>query len=135
MAGVGIHTLTYTYTDANGCTNSTTNTITVVADPIVTFAPVADVCENSAAFALNPFVTPLGGVFSGTGVSGNTFTPGAAGTYTVTYTVTSNGCSTSVTRNIVVLPNPTVTWTNTLAGQCETETSYVLTGGLPTGGV
>jgi len=30
-AGVGTHTITYTYTDGNGCTNSTTQSVTVNA--------------------------------------------------------------------------------------------------------
>jgi hypothetical protein len=29
VAGVGTHTITYTYTDANGCTNTTTQNILV----------------------------------------------------------------------------------------------------------
>src|SRR5512136_785916 len=38
VAGIGVHTLTYTYTDGTtGCTNSATNSITVNGLPAVTF--------------------------------------------------------------------------------------------------
>jgi hypothetical protein len=33
IAGVGTHTITYTYTDINGCTNSTTQNIVVNLTP------------------------------------------------------------------------------------------------------
>ena len=49
--------------------------------------------------------TPAGGVFSGQGISGNTFSPalaGPGGPYTITYTYTLNGCSVSTTSTVTV---------------------------------
>lgn len=48
--------------------------------------------------------TPVGGVFSGSGISGSTFDPSVAGvgTHTITYTYTTNGCSGSGSQMVVV---------------------------------
>jgi hypothetical protein len=53
--------------------------------------------------------SPVGGVFSGAGVVGNTFCPTTSGTFTVTYTVTQNGCTFTTTTNVIVNPIPTLT--------------------------
>jgi len=137
-AGVGIHTLTYTYTDANGCVNSATNTIEVVPVPVVSFSPLPDVCVNAPAFDLATYVTPTGGTFSGSpAISGSVFDPATAGagTHNITYTYTSGGCTTTVTRSINVLPLPVVSWTNVLTNQCIDAPDYFLTGATPAGGV
>ncbi|MEP7166033.1 MAG: hypothetical protein ABI741_15125, partial [Ferruginibacter sp.] len=46
-----------------------------------------------------------------------------------------NGCVNSATNTIEVYALPVVTWTNLLTTQCETSTTYTLTGGNPAGGV
>ena len=52
--------------------------------------------------------SPVGGTFSGVGVTGNLFDP-SVGTQTVTYTYTNgDGCTNSATSVIVVNPLPTV---------------------------
>ena len=109
VAGAGTHTITYTSTDANGCTNSATRDITVNALPVVSFAAIDPVCVNAEDFILNQG-SPAGGTYSGTGVSGNVFSPATAGsgTHTITYTYTdANGCTNSATRDITVNPLPT----------------------------
>jgi uncharacterized repeat protein (TIGR01451 family) len=136
VAGVGTHTLTYTYGNANGCINSASTTITVYSLPSANFGPVAPVCVNAAAFALTTG-TPAGGVYSGPGVSGGFFNPAIAGVgnHTLTYTVTNaNNCTSTATTVVTVNSLPTVTWTNALDAQCVSSTTYALTGGLPAGG-
>ncbi len=51
---------------------------------------------------------PAGGTFSGPGISGNTFDPGAAGagTHTVTYSLNLSGCDASISKDIIVTPEP-----------------------------
>ena len=70
----------------------------------VTFTPET-VCENTI-IDLNNWITPFppnGGTFSGTFVSGNTFTPTASGTYTLTFTYEDNlECENTVIANVVV---------------------------------
>lgn len=52
--------------------------------------------------------TPLGGTFSGPGVTANQFCPGDAdiGTHTITYEVSVNGCVFVATEVFVVNPGP-----------------------------
>ncbi|WP_298321446.1 hypothetical protein, partial [uncultured Aquimarina sp.] len=47
VAGVGIHTITYSFTDANGCDNSASDTIEVFDLPTVTFTAPADLCIDA----------------------------------------------------------------------------------------
>jgi hypothetical protein len=85
-----------------GSVNSTAATLTVNAMPVISFSATSIVCVSDAAFTLS--ASPAGGTFSGSGVSGSTFTPSAAGigTSAVTYTVTTNGCTSAATRTIQV---------------------------------
>jgi len=101
-------TTTYIVTDANDVGCSTVGSITVVVNPV----PVADAGSYSAvcqdADDINLVGSPAGGVFSGNGVTGNTFNPSIGGNQTITYTyTTAEGCSDSDQTVIQVnaLPN------------------------------
>jgi hypothetical protein len=114
-----------------GTTGSTTIVLTDlgVADPSFT-GLTGPACASGSALALSPVMA--GGVFAGTGVSGSSFDPAAAGagTYSVTYTV--EGCYTS-TQSITVNAAPSVTASST-AIACNGQTSTVTvsaTGGTP----
>ena len=52
-AGVGVTTITYTYTDANGCTNSTTDNVEVYALPVVSFTALSDLCIDAGVQTLS----------------------------------------------------------------------------------
>jgi hypothetical protein len=110
LAGVGPHTLTYTYTDGNGCTNSATNSILVNALPA---APTAGnngpVCAGST---LNLTATAVPGAsYAWTGPNGFTSTlqnpsitnatTAATGTYSVTATVGS--CVSAVATTVATV--------------------------------
>jgi gliding motility-associated-like protein len=132
-AGAGTHTITYNYTDANGCSNSTTTTITVNALPVVNAGTYTPVCINAAAVALNG--TPVGGTFSGPGVTGTNFNPATAGagTHTITYNYAdANGCSNSTTTSITVNALPVVN-AGTYTPVCINATAIALNG-TPAGG-
>lgn len=83
---------TYTFTDSNGCSSSSTSTIMVNASPIVTSSNVSGCAGDSIAL----FGTPSGGIFS----KSNPYT-GVSTTYQYTYT-NLNGCSSSSTSTITV---------------------------------
>jgi trimeric autotransporter adhesin len=103
---VGTQTITYDYTDGNSCSNSSTSTITVVDPSSVSAGAYSPVCIDAAD--VNLVGTPSGGVFSGTGVTGNFFDP-SVGTQLITYDYTdANGCSGSGTTTITVNPLPVV---------------------------
>jgi gliding motility-associated-like protein len=74
----------------------------------LTIQPVAALCSNGPSVALVPSVA--GGVFSGTGVSGNTFNPTSSGvgTFNISYAMMGNSCTIPASRSIVVNPVPTV---------------------------
>ncbi|MCW5922183.1 MAG: HYR domain-containing protein [Saprospiraceae bacterium] len=111
-AGLGTHTLTYTYQDDNGCENSCTFDITVIEAPVATCPTVGPVCLNEAPFLLAGGL-PTGGTYSGPGVSGGIFTASTAGVglHTITYTVTVAGCTDDCTFDIQVNGIPAVTFT------------------------
>ncbi len=102
----GTTTVSYFVTDAAG--NSDSCSFDIVVTPVTaSLAPFSSssVCTTDPAFAL-PAGTPSGGTYAGTGVVGTTFSPSTAGagTYWITYTVTSGNCSASDSSQIVVSP-------------------------------
>lgn len=103
---LGSQTVTYAYTDGNGCSNSANSSITVVGSSSVNAGSYAAVCIDAADVVLAGI--PSGGTFSGTGVTGNLFDP-SSGTQTINYDyVDVNGCSGSATTTIIVNQLPIV---------------------------
>ena len=130
VAGPGAHTIAYTYTDGNGCTNVQNQTVVVNALPPVIFSPVADFCGNDLPYTLVE-ATPAGGIYSGTGVSGGIFDPTLAGigAHAITYTFTDGGttCTNFDVQTIVVNDAPTVIASASDVSLCDGET-VTLTG-------
>ena len=105
IAGVGIHTISYELTDANGCTGSDRIEIEVFALPDASFTLQSTTCLDD-----NPISLTGNGTFTGVGVTGSSFDPAQAGvgTHTITFMVTdANGCTNSSTADIEVLQTPT----------------------------
>jgi len=84
---------------------SALTTVTVHPLPVVTYVELNNpVFNNTPSFPLTPGV-PAGGIYSGPGVTGNTFDPATVGvgSHEITYSFTDNfGCSGSDTSVIVV---------------------------------
>ena len=77
--------------------------------PIPSFTGLpAAMCSNDVSVTL--VGTPTGGIFTGSGIVGNEFSPAAltvAGSYDIVYTVTNtNGCSNSDTNVVIVSTAP-----------------------------
>ncbi len=104
---------TWTVTAEDHCGNSATCVVVyiwTVTPPEVICPPDVTVCHDIDEYTFIG-ADPIDGDFSGPGVSGNLFHPSslAAGSYTITYTVTANGgCTNSCTFNVNVAPLPTV---------------------------
>lgn len=131
-AGAGTYPVTYSYTDANGCSGQSTTNIVVNPLPNVSAGTYPQVCSNASLVSLNG--VPSGGSWSGTGVNGNTFNPAAgAGTYTLTYIYTdANGCSNSATAFQKVNGLPVVS-SGAYPGACDKSANINLAGS-PSGG-
>ena len=95
-------TYTVTATNSESCTAKDEVEVVVNSLPVITIDPVSIVCVSDAPITLS--ASPAGGTFSGTGVSGSEFDPAGldTGSYVVTYDVTENGCSASLTETVVV---------------------------------
>jgi uncharacterized protein (TIGR02145 family) len=135
-AGIGTHTIIYTYTDGNGCTNSTSQTIQVAPLPVITFNFIPDVCVNQSPVQLTEGL-PIGGIYSGPGVTGGIFTPSIAGTgtHSITYTYTDgNGCTSSATQTIHVNALPSIQF-GSMPDACVDQAPFPLNAALPVGGV
>ncbi len=95
LFGIGIHHITYIYTNASGCTDSASIDFTVHPQPNITTDTAPDLCTGSSPMNLNNYFTPLGGGYVGFGVSQNYFYPAltGAGNDTITYYYTDQfGC-------------------------------------------
>ncbi len=106
-SGVGTFELTYSFTDANGCSNDDAIVVEVI-DPIeVDAGPDLSFCAGIGGQQLNA-PTP-GGTWSGDGVTASgVFTPEIAGNYTLTYAVGGGSCLIQDEINVEVfaLPEP-----------------------------
>lgn len=133
VSGAGNHVLTYAVS-VNGCTGTDTKSITVFNPPVVSAGTDQNVCAGAGN--LNLSGTPSGGIWSGVGVNqSGVFNPGGlSGNYTLTYSVTQNGC-TGTDQTIV---NVNTAAANVQAGAdfsvCENG-NPVQINGTPAGGV
>jgi PKD repeat protein len=135
VANTGNHVITYSITDANGCSD-TDDAILTVATPDATITPVDTLCEDSPAVTL--LARDLGGVWSGPGVVGNLFIPAlaGAGNHLIRYNIINTDCSDNDSAIIIVMPLPNIIiedpGTVFLNGPTVSMTAYP-TGGAWTG--
>jgi len=105
-------TYTVTVTNAQGCSDIKSISVTINALPVVSLSGVGNTCcINANIITLTG--TPPGGIFSGQGVVGNVFNPslaGVGGPYQLIYSYTdANTCSGSDTTLVTVNALPIVT--------------------------
>src|SRR5204863_6391377 len=108
-AAGGVYTVNYSAT-VNGCPRTGSFTITVSTVPAPTFGTIGTLCPGATATLSATFpagTTVTGVVWSGTGVSGTTFTaPAAGGVFTVNYSAIVNGCPVTGSFTITVSTVP-----------------------------
>ncbi|MBK8882998.1 MAG: PKD domain-containing protein [Bacteroidales bacterium] len=107
IAGSGNHVIKYEITDGFGCSDSD-STILTVATPDATITPVDTLCVNGPIVFLTAH--DLGGIWSGKGVTGNTFDPAIAGAgdHIISYNIINQDCKDSDTTIITVVPIPVI---------------------------
>ena len=132
VPGAGNHTVTYTITDENGCTDSDATIITV-ATPDATITPVDTLCNDSPSVILEAI--DLGGIWSGPGVVGNTFNPLIAGTgdHLIRYSIENADCRDLDSTVITVMPVPTIIIEN--PGTLYINTEAITLNALPENGI
>ena len=133
-AGSGTTNISYKVTSSNGCADSAAFSILVNAKPTVSLSSVGPFCSGSSAVTLTNG-TPIGGTYSGPGISGSTFDPSIAGvgTHTIKYIATNSaGCTDSTTTSISVA-NGTSATLDPFSSVCS-DTTFTLSGGKPAGG-
>lgn len=121
-------------TDTNGCTSSDTINVTINASPnVAANASALSSCEDGGPITLS--ATPVGGTWSGPGVTGNTFDPTVGGgAYMPTYSITdANGCSGSAWVNITVYSLPVLQASSSASNVCMDDANVMLLG-TPSGG-
>jgi hypothetical protein len=135
-AGLGLHQISYAYTDTFGCSGSAVQTIFVQSSPNITGTPPSQICASDDPILLG-FAQPGPGQYSGLAVNNGFFDPDLAGggTHSVTYEVTlANGCSDSTIFEILVNDDPMVSL-GLFPDHCINQGNIQLVGGQPLGGV
>lgn len=112
--GLGNQTLTYTFTDQNGCINEDQKLVNVIAPIFPEAGPNRSFCLQDASIVLNPTTQP-GGIWTGPGVSSAAgvyqFSPLTAGvgSHKLVYTINAGTtCETFDTLRYKVFPLPEV---------------------------
>lgn len=110
-AGVGPHTIAYTYTDNKGCTDSSQQQIIVRPLPVINVQSFGNICLDAEPLVLTQG-SPAGGTYFGTAVNAGSFSPSLAGvgTHTIYYTYTepTYACSDTSSNTIEVRPLPEI---------------------------
>ncbi len=126
-------TYTVTGTDVNGCTGTSTITITVNAPPVITTTAGDSICDGTMYTITASGGTSYSWMPGGQTTASINITPNTTTTYTVTGT-DLNGCTATATVTVGVFALPNVTLTLNPATVCINWAPYLLTGGAPLGG-
>lgn len=133
--GVGEVLVTYTITNEFDCTYSSVESAFIFDFPDPEFTPVIVCIGSTGQFFMNPVTT--GGTFEGVGMDPDgAFEPDGLeiGEYNVTYTITVNGCTSTLTliNQVVDGPDPEFT-TVTVCQGASAQLIPVTTGGVWSG--
>src|SRR5947207_29887 len=131
-SSAGTYTVTYSFTDANSCNNTTTASVTVRALPTATISYTGSpFCATGTASVIQTGQT--GGTYSASpaGLSINSTSgqinlgASSAGTYTVTYSFTDGTCNNTTTASVTVNALPTASISYSGGPFCATGTKSV----------
>jgi large repetitive protein len=142
LAGIGTHVITYTYTDANGCSGTSSANITVNGQQDAAITAAGPLCESDMPVDLS--AASSGGSWSGAGITNTLtgeFSPSVAGagTHQVIYSIPGS-CGDTDTLSIIVYaapsanagPDQTIEWGASTNLNASGGTSYSWT---PSGGL
>ncbi len=130
----GTQTITYTYTNTNGCSYTATQSFPVNAAPVVSFSPLPALCSDALPFTIQN-ASPTGGMYYGDSLRNGVFFP-SSGTQMIKYVLTNSaGCKDSATQTITIKPAPVVMQDTSFTRLCLGGDTVMLSGATPTGGV
>jgi PKD repeat protein len=127
VAGVGLHTLRYVYTDSLGCTGRDSVQVRVRALPGLGFPAPSPVCLDRDTLRLVGG-SPSGGTYVGNGLVNGVVQLRnlGAGTHQVGYTVVdTNGCRDTLWRSLIIR-QPQALAFSALGPYCPTEVNVIL---------
>ena len=127
----GTYTVTYSFTSAAGCANTATTSVTINALPTATisyagspFCGIGTVSVTQTGTGGGAYTSTAGLTINGTTGLINLATS-TAGTYTVTYTFASAGCTNTATTSITIDAAPSATISYAGSPFCATGTGTV----------
>lgn len=142
-----INTMSYTDTESglcpgnywvdiiHNCDDTIRENFTILDNFVSTIDPnwtvPTGLCASNAPIDLSALVTGTpGGTFTGTGVTGTMFDP-SVGSQTITYTVGTAPCDSSLAQLITIVPSADASWTaptGLCAGNAPVDLSALITG-------
>jgi hypothetical protein len=128
LAGLGVHTISYTVEGSNGCSSQSSVVTEVVDVASSAFTGLnASYCTADEVSQLDG--VQAGGVFTGTGVEGDVFNPtlAGAGEHIITYTVDFGSCSSTTDITTTVYTSPIAEFSGLSASHCLGDAPEVLT--------
>lgn len=138
VAGVGIHTLYYSYTDPAGCATVTDSADYIVHEEVTAINdfPLQSLCIGSDSIDLTVLGQPAGGEWSIDWNSATSFNPQALGlgSYDLVYFAENAACSDTDTMVVDVINAVTATLALPTDTICQDAEPLVLFGGEPAGG-
>ncbi|MFN9596230.1 MAG: choice-of-anchor L domain-containing protein [Bacteroidota bacterium] len=123
-------TYTVTVTNANGCTGSTSQAVTINTNPVPVISGTFSACQGASA-TLNAAPAGAASYVWSNGATSASISPNVTGTYTVTVTL-AGGCSGSSSQAVTINPNPSPTIAGTFAACQGASASLNATPGLTT---
>ncbi|MDR2086887.1 MAG: T9SS type A sorting domain-containing protein [Dysgonamonadaceae bacterium] len=129
-AKVGFNTVSYTY-GTGVCKKTIKTEIVVNAIPAVNIGAVPKICQSNIILDLSRYITPVGGSFSGVGVTPDGIVTAVGlgiGKHELYYDYQNdNACSirTSFQVDVVDLCSTQTKWSSALPQLCDTDSSYI----------
>ena len=120
LATVGVNEIIYA--TSGQCNDADTISIQVNATPVISITSIDSLCEGSSSVTLNAL--PAGGLWTGNGVSNDSFDPSLPGSYTVYYAL-GGSCPNLDSTTVVVNPMDQANITS-IGSFCEMDTTLVL---------
>ncbi|HXH19099.1 MAG TPA: T9SS type A sorting domain-containing protein [Chitinophagales bacterium] len=132
----GLHLVTYTFTDQHGCVGVASRQVSIHQQQQAGFTGLDSAyCIETVAHLLAG--NPPDGVFSGPGISNNTFVPyyAGAGNHQIIYRhVSAEGCVSADTQQVTVFPLPQIDFIISDSVVCISDTPVLLQAN-PDGGI